>query len=112
MTLEPVPREVLLDLDRRDREHEIRKAEADRARLAAAEAVALASIGVVKFLIELMHNEEEDTQARLRAADILMSRQIPKVAAKHAGPGDEDAIDTVDVAALRDSILEQIKKGR
>lgn len=107
---ERVPNEVMLELDRKDREADRRKAEAEKARNLAAEAIALASIQVVQVLMEALH--DEDPQVRLRASEILLSRSISKVAARHAALSDDEIVDTVDVKALRDSILEEVKKKR
>lgn len=89
---------------------EQRKADAERARNLAAEAIALASIQVVQVLVEALH--DEDPQVRLRASEILLSRSISKVAAKHASVDGDDVVDTMDVKALRESILEEVKKKR
>lgn len=107
---EKVPNEIMLELDRKDREAERRKVEAERARNLAAEAIALASIEVVKVLMDALH--DDDAQVRLRASEILLSRSISKVAARHVTLSDDEVVDTVDVKALRDSILEEIKKKR
>lgn len=107
---ERVPNEVLVEIDRNQREGDRRKAEAERARNSAAEAIALASIQVVRVLLEAL--DDDDPQVRLRASEILLSRSISKVAARHAALSDDEIVDTVDVKALRDSILEEVKKKR
>lgn len=110
LTPERVPNAVLVELDQRDREADARKKSAEQARARAAETIALATIQVVQVLQEAL--SDDDPQVRLRAADILLSRSIPKVAAKHAALADDDIVDTVDVAALRESILEEVRKKR
>lgn len=93
--------EKLRELDRRERE-------AESIKRVAATAVAHGSIRAVEIVLELL--EHEDPQVRLRAADLMLSRSIPKIAAQHVDPVGSDTIDSVDVKALRESILEEMKK--
>lgn len=65
---------------------------------------------VAKFLYEVMKNDQNDLQARLRAADMLATRQISKVAAQHA-PLEGDIVESIDVVGIRDSIIEMMKKN-
>lgn len=55
--------------------------------------------------------DSDDEQTILRAVDMIMSRRIPKVAALHTET-DANTIESADTAALRDSILEEIRKGK
>lgn len=74
----------------------------------AAEALMLATIEAAKIVYELM-TKSDDEQVRLRAAEIIFSRTIPKVAAKHVEE-QGDIIDSADVSSLRESIVEEIKR--
>lgn len=102
-TPERVSNEVLVRLDRQQQE-------ADRARQKAALAIAEAMPFVVGVLMECL--TDEDRQVRLRAADILLSRSIPKIAAKHIEEDPATIKDSADTAALRESILDEIRKRR
>ena len=87
-----------------------RQNEADKAKQQAALAIAQAMPFVVGVLMECL--TDEDRQVRLRAADILLSRSIPKIAAKHIEEDPSTVKDSADTAALRDSILDEIRKRR
>lgn len=102
MTLIPTDRnEKLRELDRSERD-------AETAKKMAALAVARISIRAIQVLEELL--EHEDPNIRARAAEMVMTRSIPKIAAQHVDPAGSDTIDSVDVQALRESILEEMKK--
>ena len=75
---------------------------------------ALASEQVIDALwqaFQLGPSEAFDVNAWIRIGEILLSRSIPKVAAKHA-ESDGDVIESADTVALRDSILEIIQKAK
>jgi len=74
----------------------------------AAEALMLATIEAARIVYDMMINSD-DEQVRLRAAEIIFSRTIPKVAAKHVEEQGE-VIDSADVASLRESIVAEIKR--
>jgi len=80
---------------------------AERTKQRAAEALMVATMEAAKIVYELM-TQSEDEQVRLRAAEIIFSRTIPKVAAKHVEE-QGDVIDSADVASLRESIIAKIK---
>jgi hypothetical protein len=98
--LEKVPNEVLIA-------HERKEKVIEEARRLAEEQVAFAAPKLIRTLIDAL--DDDDPQVRMRAADVLLSRLLPKVAAKHVDTG-EGAIESSDTAALRDSILDEIKK--
>lgn len=81
--------------------------EAELAKQKAAQALMFATMEAAKIVYELMIGSD-DEQVRLRAAEIIFSRTIPKVAAKHIEEVG-DAIDSADVASLRESIIARIK---
>ena len=97
---ERVPNEVLIALDNKEKMIE-------QARRLAEEQVAYAAAKVIKTLVDSL--DDDDPQVRMRAADVLLSRLLPKVAAKHVDDG-SGVIESADTVALRDSILEEIKK--
>lgn len=80
---------------------------AELAKQKAAQALMLATMEAAKIVYDLMM-KSEDEQVRLRAAEIIFSRTIPKVAAKHIEEQGE-VIDSADVASLRESIIAKIK---
>ena len=80
---------------------------AERAKQKAAEALMLATMEAARIVYELM-TQSDDEQVRLRAAEIIFSRTIPKVAAKHIEE-QGDVIDSADVANLRESIIARVK---
>jgi hypothetical protein len=100
--LEPVPNEVLLD-------QFAEQGKIETARKKAEVAVALAAPDVIRILFEKLGSADE--QVQLRAADILLSRLLPKVAAKHTADSG-DIIESVDKIALRESIEELMKRDR
>lgn len=69
-------------------------------------ALALLTVKATKVVDELL--EDEDPQVRARAVELVYSRKIPKVAAKHIEENGE-TIDSADVASLRESIVARIK---
>lgn len=91
----------IVEIDRSQRE-------ADLAKERAARVLAEATINAVNVVIESL--EDDDAQVRLRAAEIMLSRTIPKVAAKHVDTS-QDAIDSVDTVAMREEIEELIRKN-
>lgn len=80
---------------------------AELAKQKAAQALMFATMEAAKVVYELMM-QSDDEQVRLRAAEIIFSRTIPKVAAKHIEE-QGDVIDSADVASLRESIIAKIK---
>jgi hypothetical protein len=86
-----------------------REQEAEAAKKAATVAIAHASMRALEVVLELL--EDEDPNIRARAADLIWSRSIPKIAAKHLSHEDDGVIDSVDNQALRESILEMVKKN-
>jgi hypothetical protein len=82
---------------------------AELAKQKAAQALMLATMEAARIVYDLMTDPEEDPQTRLRAAEIIFSRTIPKVAAKHVEE-QGDVIDSADVASLRESIVAEIKR--
>lgn len=82
--------------------------QAELAKQKAAEALSLASLEAAKIVYELMIGSE-DEQVRLRAAEMIFSRTLAKVAAKHIEEAG-DTIDSADVANLRESIATEIKR--
>lgn len=100
-TPERIPNEIIVEITQKQNE-------AERTRQVAAEAIALLSIEVVEVLRDCLYNE--DPQVRLRAADMLMSRTVPKIAAKHIQQ-ESDVIESADIKAIRESIMEDIKKN-
>lgn len=101
MGLEPVPREQIIEIENNQRAGEIVKNQA-------AEALMLATIEAARIVYDLM-TQSNDEQVRLRAAEIIFSRTIPKVAAKHIEEAGE-SIDSADVASMRESIVAEIKR--
>lgn len=95
----PSTTEIEIDRSRKD---------AEKAKILAATAIAQAMPSVVRVVMELLHHE--DPQVQLRAADLLMSRAISKIAVKHVE--DTQTVESTDTAALRESILEEINKRR
>jgi hypothetical protein len=61
----------------------------------------------VRKLYDMLQSNNEQTV--LNAINIIFSRRIPKVAAKHV-EGTEETIDSADVASLRESIVAWAKK--
>jgi hypothetical protein len=82
---------------------------AEAARRATVTAIAHASIKALEVVLELLENP--DPNIRARAADLVWSRSIPKIAAKHV-QNDGDIIESVDKIALRESIEELMKRDR
>jgi|SRR5688572_12290273 len=89
-------------------EREQEMAIAERTKQKAAAALMLATMEAARIVYDMMVNSE-DEQVRLRAAEIIFSRTIPKVAAKHVEEQGE-VIDSADVASLRESIVAEIKR--
>lgn len=91
---------------------EMRQKDAERAKEQSALVLAALTIKATKVVEELL--EDEDPQVRARAVDLVYSRTIPKVAAKHLEEIG-DVVDSADVASLRESIvaeMNRIKNGR
>lgn len=84
----------------------ISKQVAEKAKEESALALAYLTIKATKVVAELL--EDEDPQVRARAVDLVYSRTIAKVAAKHLEETGE-TIDSADVASLRESIIAKIK---
>jgi HEAT repeat protein len=82
---------------------------AEATRRATATAIAHASMKALEVVLELL--EDPDPNIRARAADLVWSRSIPKIAAKHV-QNDGDIIESVDKIALRESIEELMKRDR
>lgn len=91
-------------------EEDRRRRSAELAKQKAAEGLMLATIEAAKIVYELL-TESEDEQVQLRAAEMIFSRTIPKIAAKHA-PQDAEAIESVDVTSLRESIVEIVDNAK
>lgn len=85
------------------------KAKAEKAIETTAIALAQLTMKATKVVDELL--ADEDPQVRARAVELVYSRTIPKVAAKHLEEHG-GAIESADSAALREDILNQIKKGK
>lgn len=81
---------------------------AEQTKQRAAEALMIATMEAARIVYDLM-TQSDDEQVRLRAAEIIFSRTIPKVAAKHVEEQGE-VIDSADVASLRESIVAEIKR--
>ena len=94
------------EMNRHLAELEVAESEAQRAKEHSALALAILTIKATKVVAELL--EDEDPQVRARAADLVYSRTIPKVAAKHVEQA--VAIESADTASLRESILDIVKK--
>lgn len=80
--------------------------QAEHAKTQSAIALAMLTVKATQVVDELL--EDEDPQVRARAVELVYSRTIPKVAAKHMEEAG-DVIDSADVASLRESIIARIK---
>jgi hypothetical protein len=107
--LVPVPKEVLVEIASR-------KNDMDAARERAQAVAALAAVEVMEEFQAAFRSGPDpqtgvDVNAWIRIGEILLSRSIPKIAAKHVQT-DGDTIDSVDKIALRESIEELMKRDR
>lgn len=81
--------------------------EAEEVKEKAAMGFALASIQALKIIVEAL--DDPDPQVRLRAAELIASRTIAKIAAQHVDPTG-GVVESVDTVTMREQIMEQINK--
>lgn len=68
------------------------------------------TLKAVEIVVDIMQNGLDNNE-KLRAAEMIFSRTISKIAAKHIEE-DSGAIDSADTAAMRDEIESLINKAK